>query len=751
MSIQKYKLKPGVILALSCLLGFSVQSQAQAPDLMWATNIGGTGTEISNDIAIDPAGNMYIAGYFASDAIDFDPLGGTGVILSTKGGDDGFISKMDPNGHLVWVKQIGNTGTSGTEAVLAIALDDTGNVYVTGYFNGTADFDPGTGAADTFFMTRTGTSNNNDIFVLKLDNNGNFVWAVSMGGTGNERGLAMDVDRAGNVYVAGAFNTPSPGAFFGTVDTLITTRNAAGTSNSVDAFICRVNASGDISWVKQIGGYGADALNGVVADDYGNVFITGGFVDTARFGDAYTLIGNPGNNQDGYVARMDAATGNFIWIHGIGGPEGGDRGEKIVTDNMGHIYITGAFRGTANFDPNGSYPLTATPNKVVGGQEVDDIFVAKWDTAGNFIWTNSWGGGTADYGQDLVLDGIGNIYVVCDYGDTVDFGNFNLASLGNDVAILKLDTAGSLQWAGGVGGNSFDHVYGVAADGLGNVYITGRYQSHLNTDFDPGPGVFPMPTTMNAAGTSGTIDMFVMRLYACVNVAGVTINGPDSICPGNTYTYAVGPVPGAVSYEWDFPASWTVSGSGNSMTVTVDDNTGNVSVSVNGLCDTALIDMPVVLSMPPLQITVDENILGTISDAYLSWQWYKDGASIDGATDPTYTVLENATYSVVVTGPDGCTDSAAYTVTNVSVSELSGAGDIRVYPNPATGVVHIDAAGMASVSVKGLDGRTLLLHKATGNRDIIDISGLIPGIYFLEITDHSGAQIGLEKLVKTAR
>ncbi len=748
MSIQKYKLKLAFTLLLPCLFGLSVQVKAQAPDLMWAANIGGTGTEMSNDIAVDAAGNIYIAGYFASDT-DFDPLGGTSAILSSNGGNDAFISKMDPNGHLVWVKQIGNTGTSGTEQAQAIALDDSGNIYVTGFFNNTADFNPGTGPADTFFMRRfgPGTGTNNDIFVLKLDNNGDFVWATSMGGTGNDRGLAMDVDKAGNVYVTGAFNAPD--TYFGTADTLTTTRNAAGTGNSIDAFICRVNASGDVAWARQIGGYGADQGNGVFADPYGNIFIVGAFVDTASFNGVYTLTGN-GNNQDGYVARMDTA-GNFIWIHGIGGTLGGDRGEKIVADNMGHIYITGGFRGTANFDPNGTYQLTAAPPKVTGAQDADDVFVTKWDTAGNFVWANSWGGGLADYGQDLALDGIGNIYVVGDFNDTVDFGNFNLPSLGADVVILKLDTAGNMGWAGSIGGNSLDHVYGVTADGLGNVYITGRYQSHLNTDFDPGPGIFPMPTTMNTAGTSGTIDAFIMRLYTCVNVAGATINGPDSICPGYTYTYSVGPVPGAVSYEWDFPASWSVSGSGHSMTVTVDDNAGIVSVTVNGLCDTTDVDMTVVRSMPPAQITVDGNVLGTSSDSYLSWQWYKGGAAIDGATDPTYTVLENETYSVVVTGPDGCTDSTSYRVNNVSVASLANDKHIRIYPNPASGAVHIDAPGMASVSIKGIDGKTLLQHKASGHHCTIDISGLTPGIYILEITDHSGTPVRLEKLVKTAR
>ena len=745
MKKQKYNLKPSLILLGLCMWCTAGEAQAQAPELKWATHIGGTGTEISNSLKTDSAGNIYIAGYFGS-LTDFDPLGGTNDTISPNGGTDAFVSKMDADGHLIWVRRFGDAGN---EQALAVALDDTGNVYVTGFFNNTTDFDPSPAPADTFFLR---TNGGNDIFVTKLDANGNFVWATSMGGSSNDRGLAIVADGAGNTYVTGAFNSLT--AYFGP-DSLLTTRAANGTSASIDAFVCRVNASGDIAWSRKIGGKGADQGSSITTDLYGNIFITGNFVDTSSFGGVMTLNGN-GSNNDCFVTRMDTA-GNFLWAKGIGGPEGGDRGEGIITDNEGNLYITGGFRGTANFDPNGTYLLTGTPYKHLAldptAAPVDDIFVAKWDTAGNFIWAKQHGGGLADYGKSVTLDKAGFLHIVGDFSDTIDIDTFTLSSQGSvDVYILKMDTAGHVIWAGNIGGNSLDHSNDIAAGPLGNVYVTGRYQSHLNVDFDPGTGIFPMPSTLNAAGTSGTIDAFVMRLYACINISmPPSIQGPDSICPGSTYVYSVKPVPGAASYEWTFPSGWIISGSGSSRTAIVNNTIGNITLTANGLCDTGSVILQVALAMPGVSINVNGDTLSTAGKSYDSWQWYKDGHAIDSATNPFYIVPDNGHYSVVVTGPNGCTDSASYSINNISVASVSKENHARIYPNPVTDILYIEASGMALVNVKGLDGRILLQHRLSGKQDKIDISGLIPGIYLVEIAGHSGEQLLLEKLVKTGR
>jgi hypothetical protein len=176
-------------------------------DFVWAKQMGGTDYDVGQGIAVDMAGNVYTTGYFQGTA-DFDPGPGSFNLTST-GNEDIFVSKLDSAGNLVWAKQMG--GTSG-DAGQDIAVDAAGNVYTTGFFYSTVDFDPGPG---TFNLTSTGDT---DIFVSKLDSAGNFVWAKQMGGTDPDAGYDIAVDAAGNVYTTGYFwgtadFDPGPGSF----------------------------------------------------------------------------------------------------------------------------------------------------------------------------------------------------------------------------------------------------------------------------------------------------------------------------------------------------------------------------------------------------------------------------------------------------------------------------------------------------------------------------------------------------------
>ena len=161
---------------------------------LWAATAGGEG-EGGPAIAIDNAGNAYIAGAFAG-TYDFNP-GAAVNNLSSQGGTDIFVQKLAANGNFIWVRQM--TGSTSYENAYNLALDAGGNIFVTGDFLNTVDFDPG---AAVYNLTSFG---NYDIFVCKLDNNGNFLWAKQMGGAGIEQGLAVATDLAGNVYTTGNF------------------------------------------------------------------------------------------------------------------------------------------------------------------------------------------------------------------------------------------------------------------------------------------------------------------------------------------------------------------------------------------------------------------------------------------------------------------------------------------------------------------------------------------------------------------
>ena len=190
---MKNKLQKVLFVCMLALFGLSNNANAQA--LQWAKAMGGYFRDRGQSIAIDGSGNVYTTGNFDGTA-DFDP--GAGVFnLTSAGGPNNFISKLDASGNFVWAKSMG--GGAYFDYSHSIALDGSGNVYTTGWFDGTADFDPGAGV---FNLTSAGIS---DIFISKLDASGNFVWAKAMGGADPARGYSIALDGSGNVYTTGVF------------------------------------------------------------------------------------------------------------------------------------------------------------------------------------------------------------------------------------------------------------------------------------------------------------------------------------------------------------------------------------------------------------------------------------------------------------------------------------------------------------------------------------------------------------------
>jgi hypothetical protein len=264
-------------------------------NFVWAKSLGGGNYDAANAVFVDASGNVYVAGYFEGTA-DFDPGVGT-VNLTSAGGTDGFVSKLDSSGNFVWAKSFGGVGT---DIANAVAVDASGNVYTTGYFHGTADFDPGVGISN---LTSAGGA---DGFVSKLDSSGNFVWAKSFDGTGTDIASSVAVDASGNVFTTGRF--------LGTVDF----DRGAGTANltsagSLDAFVLKLNSSGNFVWAKSVGGVGHDVANAVAVDASGNVYVAGYFEGTADF-DPGVGIANltSAGNQDVYVLKVDSSGANNL-------------------------------------------------------------------------------------------------------------------------------------------------------------------------------------------------------------------------------------------------------------------------------------------------------------------------------------------------------------------------------------------------------------------------------------------------------
>ena len=383
-------------------------------NFVWAKQVGGMNDDTPYEIAADASGNIYITGLF-NDVVDFDPGAGT-YSLTSFGFYDGFVSKFDSSGNLIWARQFGGASL---DWGLSVTVDANGNVYSTGSFLGAGDFDPGPG---TFILTPLAP---NDTYISKLDSAGNFIWAKQLEA---ELGMDITLDNYGNMYVTGDFNGTNdfdPGS--GTYNL-----TSAG---DYDSWVAKYDVSGNIIWAKGMGGTGRDWGYSVSVDQDGNVISTGYFNDTGDF-DPDTGIFNmtSAGFEDIFISKLDS-NGNFLWAREFGGASS-DYGYSIAAGNDGNIFTTGYFINAVDFDPGiGTSILTSA-----GGS---DIFISELDASGNYVWAGNIGSSGYDIGYSIVLDASEDIYVAGSFVGTADFDpgvdTFNLTNAGfGDAFVLKL-------------------------------------------------------------------------------------------------------------------------------------------------------------------------------------------------------------------------------------------------------------------------------------------------------------------------
>jgi len=454
-----------------------------AQNFEWVKAFGGQGIETDLSIAIDALGNVYTTGSFI-DVVDFDP--GPNIFnLTSQGYEDIFIVKLDSNGDFIWAKRIG-----GIEEDIpnSIALDASGNVYTTGYFEDVVDFDSGVG---TYNLTSNGVT---DIFISKLDTDGNFVWAKSMGGLSSDFALSIVLDAMGNVFTTGSF--------IGTVDFHpgVGTFNLTS-SGSEDIFISKLSTDGDFIAALRFGGVSRDRAHSITLDDVGNVYTAGYFEGTVDFNPGLGVFNlTSEGDKDIFISKLDASA-NFIWAKKIGGPAT-DEAFSIALDATGNIFTTGSFSGTVDFNPGAQlFYHTSAGTK--------DIFISKLNTNGDFIWARRMGGVEDDIGLSMTLDASGNVYTTGTFKETVDFDPkppsvYNLTSAGfTDIFISKLDTSGNFVWANSIGSTGSELTSFLTLDTSGNIYTTGSFA--FTIDFDPGNGV-------EILTPNGSVDVFIQKL-----------------------------------------------------------------------------------------------------------------------------------------------------------------------------------------------------------------------------------------------
>jgi hypothetical protein len=450
-----------VVLALT---GGYALLRAQTPGYLWAQQAGSEHNVDCFAIAYD-GGNHIMVAYNYADSVGLSSLDGNTVSLTTDG-NDACIAKYNLEGNLIWVEKVG--GSEG-EFIYDIELDNQGNSYICGVFLGTIVFGAGESNETTLV-----SGQKNDIFLAKYSAEGDLLWADGAGGPEQAATFCVAVDEDGTCSITGGFKGTITFGAGGSHETVLTS------DVDYDLFLARYGTDGDLRWAKKTAGTNMFLGLNIAAIGRDRLAVTGRFYDTVTFGAGETnetVLESRGDCEI-FVALFDSS-GALQWARGAGSDDY-DFGAAIAVDGAGNSFVTGRFKGEAVFG-------AGQPQETwISSAGEFDLFVAKWDIAGNLAWVRQAGGAQWDLGYSIATDGMGNCLVSGKFDTTCVFeaGTTSETSItSNGVAdfyFAEYTGEGDLVRVVSGGGEGFDYADGICAGSSGSVLICGQIQNDVS-------------------------------------------------------------------------------------------------------------------------------------------------------------------------------------------------------------------------------------------------------------------------------
>jgi len=499
-------------------VGFSLGSYDPAhsvyidPVYQWHTFYGSSNKDYGDGIAVDSSGNIYVTG---------SSLATWGTPLNAHaGGSDIVIVKLNSAGVYQWHTFYGGATGEYGDYGNGIAVDSSDNVYVTGY------------SADTWGSPlNSHDGNDGDIVVVKLNSAGVYQWHTFYGSTDVDYGYGIAVDSAGNVYVTGYSwaNWGSP-----------LNAHAGGS----DIVIVKLSSAGTYQWHTFYGSSSTDVGGDIAVDSSGNIYATGW--SSATWG---SPLNAHADGDDIVVVKLNSA-GTYQW-HTFYGSSGYDIGRGIAVDSSDNVCVTGQ-----------SYATWGSPlNAPAGG---GDIVIVKLDSAGVYQWHTFYGSSEYDYGDGIVVDSSGNVYVTG--ASEATWGSpLNSHAGYYDIVIVKLNSAGTYGWHTFYGSSYGDSGTDIAVDSSDNVYVTGSSADTWGSPLKAhagdrdiviikfGDGILPPPISSFPWTETFESDSQTRAGWTQVQVSG-----------SKTWIYATGSSGGSINaaYEGTLNARFTSSSTG---------------------------------------------------------------------------------------------------------------------------------------------------------------------------------------------
>ncbi|MEQ8908259.1 MAG: T9SS type A sorting domain-containing protein [Vicingaceae bacterium] len=658
------------IFFLFTVLTLSVFSQNLNLDWIAEVNrTGGRNDQNIEDLVIDGNGNTIAIGTF-SGTLDFDPdtsaadtfyLSSSGTTTNT----NSFVYKLNPSGGLVWVRKL-----ELTPAMVSVATDQNNDLYITGSFDGTVDFDPGLG-------TSTLTANGRDAFILKLNSNGNFEWVQNYS---SSEGKSVDIGPNGNVYYTG--------------------------NDGPDVFIMKLDSSNGFNiWRKDLVASSSTSFPsrgfGITVDSSLNVYTVGYASADIDFDPSVNNVVYLGLNQQYFAVKLDS-NGNYQWAFKDFGAVSIGSDIKLDPSHQ-FLYSTGYYNGN-------SYKR---------------VFVNKIDTAGNVLWTNTAGSSDDGEGDALSIDANGSVYNIGEYDATSGGLSFNFNGANNALISLpsgtqgtyiqKMDSNGNLLWVEAVNTNNTGSIYTKAIGVHQNLdlQIGGHFAGTI--DMDPGRDTFQLYGG-SPPSNQASPDLFTSRLTQCFTTFATDVHTACNSflwIDGNTYFAST-----------DSATFTTVNTAGCDSIITLDLtlDTVNNAVSQNGIV-----------------LTANQN------GATYQWLDCNNGDTpISGATSQSYTATTNGDYSVEVNF-NNCTDTSnCISVISVGLEEKAVAEEFKIFPNPTQREVNLmvkqEMLGKR-LQLFNLSAKLIKEETITAERTVLDLSEFESGVYFLQVEER------VEKLI----
>ncbi len=663
-----------------------------------------------------------------------------------------------------WAKQIDGEGYWNEGEANCVSVDSSGNVYTIGFFLGTMDFNPG---EETHNLSSSGYE---DIYIQKLDPEGNFIWAYKLGGSSQDHGYSITISDSGYIFITGDFKgevdfDPGTGVFNMT------------SSTDKDIFVAKYDLDANFIWAGKMGGSGADIATSITTDSLDNVYTTGYHYGSGDFDpgpQVYTLDGHGGAAL--FISKLDPA-GSFIWAVGCGGTQD-VVSYSIITDDEQAVYITGYFGSTVDFDPGpGVHEITPYGS--------NDAFIQKIDELGNLVWVKQFGGTESDIAYGITIDNAGNIISTGRFSGTADFdpntGIQNLTAIGlYDIYIQKIDSNGNNIWVKQLAG-SVNTNKGISsciiADSIGGIYSTGHVEGIF--DFDPGEGIELFGDTYkNSIYIHKLNSMGDFEWIKGMVAGGSEMKGKSVALDTNANIFSTGIFTGSVDFDTEEDTYNMTSGGGKSMYIhkieacedsfnTLDiyacdsylspsgnylwDNSGiyyDTIPNISG-CD-SIITINLTITVIDTLVHVNNNVLkSNMDNAQYQWVDCENGFMwIDGEINQTYNPVNNGIYAVIVSS-NNCSDtSSCHSIINIGIQQFADASDIKLYPNPAHDKIYVDSRGIdvASGSIYNILGVKIM--QTPVERGVINISQLDTGYYLMHIQNKNGELIVTKSFCK---